>query len=221
MKNLLFISLILVVAQFTGVTFSIGEEKKHSWPVILPMKKSLHFADNHDMGAQLKITGIDGAPLYLLECYLNAYDHEDRNFDYSGDFECRLTSLYSKDRYSTLLTEEKHQTRDWQSRGRFLNEELTGKCLEYPEYGRVRHFRLRDINLTFEVKHFKMKPGSSSENIPWNRERIMELDLEVTVATDTTATSEIAEPSKYIAPPRLHPEDATDLSRKCDKILSK
>jgi len=198
MRNLIFVFLILLIGLDIGVT-SIGDtESKRSWPVINPVKKTFHFIDHHEMGAKLRIVGIDGTPLYQLECYLNAYDREDRDFNYSGNFECRLTSLYSKDRYSTLLTDQIHPTRDWQSRGRFLLEEITGKCAEYPDYGRVRHFRLRGMNLTLEIKNLKIKLGSAAENAPWYVDRIEKLDLDVTVIADPTVLSEIAEPTKYL-----------------------
>lgn len=197
MRKSIIVFLILLIELNIGVTSIAGPESKRSWPVINPVKKSFHFIDHREMGAELIIVGIDGTPLYLLECYLNAYDHEDRNFNYSGSFECRLTSLYSKERYSTLLTDQINQTRDWQSRGRFLLEELTGKCSEYPEYGRVRHFRLRGMNLTLEIKNLKIKSGSSAENAPWYVDRIEELDLDVTVTPDPKGLSEIAEPTKY------------------------
>jgi len=221
MKNFLFVVSMLLIELTAGADLSPGAESRDPWPVIQPVKKSFHFVDRRRMGAQLRIIGTDGSPLYLLECYLNAYEHRDRDFDYSGDFECRLSSLNTKERYSTLLTEEKHQRRDWQSRGRFLTEELTGKCADYPEYGRVRHFRLRGMSLTLEIKNVEMEPGSSAANAPWNRDRIKELDLGVTIASDPSASSEIAEPTKYLEPPFAHPGSPHDFSRKCDKVLTK
>jgi hypothetical protein len=221
MRNYLFIILLSLIELIAGITSINADESKSLWTEVQPLKKRFRFVDHRDAGAQLKLVGTDGTPLYLIECYLNAYDHEDPNFDYSGDFECRLSSLYTKEAYSTLLTEEKKQSRDWQSRGRFLIEELTGKCSEYPEYGLVRHFRLRGMELTLEIKNLKLKQGSATQNAPWNRERIKELDLEVTVADDPTATSGIATPTKYVEPPRAHPQDTKDLSRKCDKVITK
>jgi hypothetical protein len=221
MKKFSLIILMLLVVIIAGIILAVANEKTHSWPAIRPIEKTFHFVDHRYMVGKLQIVGQNGAPLYLLECFLNAYGHEDRDFDYSGDFECRLTSLYSKETYSTLLTEDKEQTRDWQSRGRFFVEDLVGSCAEYPEYGRIRHFRLRNMSITIEIKDFQIELGSSATNIPWNRDRIKELDLIVTVASDMTATTEIAEPTKYIEPPRLHPENITDPTKKCDDVLSK
>jgi hypothetical protein len=219
MKNFLFIVLMLLV--IARITSANANGSIHSWSTIQPLENKFHFVDHRDMEGKVQIIGQNREPLYLLECYLNAYDHEDRDFDYSGDFECRLTSLYSKETYSTLLTEDQNQVRDWQSRGRFLVQDLSGRCAEYPEYGKIRHFRLRKMNITIEIKNFKLEKGSSVNNSPINRDRIKELDLIVTVEPDNTATTEIAEPTKYIEPPRLHPENTNDTTKKCDTVLLK
>ena len=224
------LELDVTVTSDPSATYGVAEPLKYDtslfsrikWPEILPIMKTIHFVDHQEGAARLKVVGKNSTPLYLLECYLNAYDHEDRNFDYSGDFECRFTSLYDDSHgHSTLLIEDPYPTRDWQSRGRFLIEELKGKCAEYPEYGRIRHFRLRGMNLMLEIKAFKIKPGSSAENSPWNRDRIKELELYVTITPDAKALSEIAEPTKYIRLPSAHPEDPNDLLQNCDKVLMK
>lgn len=189
------------------------------WPEISPFKKIVHFAGRQS--TKLEIVGRRGTPLYLLQCYLNPSDddNDSDHFSYSGAFECRLTSRYDN-RQSTLLTENPYPTRDWESRGRFLIEEITGKCADYPDYGRVRNFKLRGMNLTLEIKDFKIKPASSAENAPWYVERIKELTLYVTVTPDPKALSEIAEPTKYVEPPRAHPGDPNDKSLNCEKVLN-
>lgn len=205
MKKLLYILLVQIVALTVTGSPTEGDECSGRWPAIQPIKKSYHFVDHSNMVVKLQILGVDGTPfLYLLECYLNAYDYVFgyRNFDYSGDFECRLTSLYSEAaQYRTLLFEDKNANRDWFSRGVFLTEELSGECAKYPEWGRIRHFRLRGMKLTLEVKNFQIELGSKNENAPWGRDRVKELDLEVTVASDPTAKSEIAEPVGLARPP--------------------
>lgn len=200
-----------------GIKLAISDKIK--WPVIKPIRKSFLFIDHKKESAKLTIVGLDGKPLYLLECYLNAYDHEDPNFNYSGDFECRLTPLNSMKFYFTLLTDKTNATADWQSRGRFLIEELAGKCADYPEYGKVRHFKLRGMDLTLNIKKFKIEPGSSVKNTPWERDRVKEVLLDVTVVPDPNASSEIAEPTKYLEPPYRHPNDPNDMSRNCDTVL--
>jgi hypothetical protein len=189
---------------------------KTHWPAVKPETWSLHLEDGRVESAKMTIVGTNGAPLYLVECYLNAYDHEDPKFVYSGAFECRLKSSYSDDRYSTLLTEDPHQSRDWQSRGRFLLEELEGKCAEYPEYGVLRHFRLRGMSLVIAVSHLRVEHPVDHNSLPVMRDRIKELELTVTVVPDPRVSSEITEPSEYVQPSR-NPNNTLN----CDKIIKR
>jgi hypothetical protein len=200
---------------------SAEPEDKALWPKVQTTKKTICLANRKKESARLLIRSENGKPLYLLECRINAYDHQDPNFDYSGDFECRLTSLYSKESISTLLTEEEHPTRDWQSRGRFLLEELAGKCADYPEYGKVRHFRLRGMELTIAVEAYTTEEGSAAKNGPWHRDRIEKMRFTIKVTPCATALSPIAEPVRYAAPPRAHPEDPNNLSLDCEKVFFK
>lgn len=219
MKNILPTILILLAGMSFWASLVLCNVSQYVWPEILPFKKSFYFADPNKTEAKMDIFGRDGTPLYLLECHLGP--HEDPAFDYSGDFECRLTSLYSKDAFSTLLTENPKQSRDWQSRGRFLIEELIGKCAVYPEYGKIRHFKLRGMELTLGIKSLKMQVDSRDVKVPKQRARIKELYLDVDVIPDPTASSEIAEPTKYVEPPYANPEDPNDMSRNCEAVLKR
>src|SRR5437879_5108689 len=147
--------ILVIIWSFIGSWISnslAGNQDK--WPAVMPLKKIFHFDDGVLTGVKLTLTDSNRRPLYLLECYLNAFDKKDDHFDYTGDLECRLTSLFD-DYYPhrTLLTEEKPQLRDWDSRGIFKIEELRckkvgGVCIEYPGYGKLRHFRLRGMRLS-------------------------------------------------------------------------
>ncbi len=215
MRKLLFVLLALLSFVTSGCgsarynSTRISDLRGCAWPAVRPLQGSHHFIDHRDMKAKFQIEGIDGTPLYLLECYINAYDyaHGQRNFDYGGDFECRLTSLYPEEwhkQYRTLLTDNKHAIRDWDSRGVFMIEEMSGNCADYPEYGRLRHFKLRGMNLTLEVKDFQVELGSRERNAPWYRDRIKELAFEISVTPDPKATSEIAEPTGLARPPAVN-----------------
>jgi len=213
-------SVLLGLSALVSVSATTGKqsEHKHSWPRVSPMERSFHLVDHQQPAAEMLIRSSRGATLYFLQCYLNAGERDDPNFDYSGDFECRLTSLYSEDTYSTLLTEDKHQSSDWESRGRFLVQELVGQCAQYPEYGAVRHFRLRGMELTLAVSGLKMEKGSRARNAPWNVDRVGALDLKVIVAPDPGATSAIAERTRYLRPPRAHPQDPKNFALDCSQV---
>ncbi len=201
-----------------------GNEIVGSWPAVSPLARSFRLVDHDQQTARLSIDGVDASKLYFLECHLNAYEYgDDPAFNYSGDFECRLTSTspLKNNGYPTLLTDEKHPTRDWHSRGRFLLEEFTGRCASYPEWGAVRHFRLRGMELTLSVSSVKVEEGSRGRNQPWNTDRIASLDFSVEVVPDPKALSGIAEPTEYAEPPFAHPGSATDFSRNCETVVLK
>jgi hypothetical protein len=191
---------------------------KIKWPEIFPIKKTMNFHDHQ--GNQLEIASKNGTSLYLLQCYLNPSDDDsDRDkFDYSGDFECRLTSLYDK-RQNTLLTENPYPTRDWESRGRFLIEEITGECTDYPEYGRLRDFKLRGMNLRFEIKNINLSTDINKEGKKITS--IKDVEIEISIVSDPTAISEIAEPTKYIEPLFRDPKNPNKFIRDCGKVLMK
>lgn len=96
------------------------------------------------------INSIGDSPLYTLQCHSAGYAG-DPGFDYSGDFECRLTSIGGRETYSTLLTEDNNQSRDWESRGRFFAADLRGACARVSQFGAARSFDLRRMRVTEPV----------------------------------------------------------------------
>lgn len=88
-------------------------------------------------------------PAYVLQCHSGYFD--DLHFSYSGDFECRLGLADGQDTYSTLLTEDIHQQKDWESRGRFFAVDLKEPCASIPNFGATRSFELRGMHLTLHV----------------------------------------------------------------------
>jgi hypothetical protein len=116
-----------------------------------------------------------------MQCNTAGYSG-DPNFDYSGDFECRLSSVEASDRYSTLLTEDPHQSRDWESRGRFFASQLEGECARIPQFGATRNFQLRGMALILEISNPVFADGR----------KLKSLRLSVVVRPDASAQSEIA-----------------------------
>lgn len=160
-----------------------------SWPTVSPLRRTFHVQDVDKADVVLDITSPKGKALYELQCHSAGY-RSDPDFDYSGDFECRLSTTDELDDYSTLLTEDPNQSRDWESRGRFLAAQLIQPCGNYPNLGRTRTFRLRGFDLTLSLSHIKFDPHRLS---PWgNAPRIDSLDLQVSVVPDADANSNIA-----------------------------
>jgi hypothetical protein len=194
-------------------TLSVGcVNAAADWPPVSHVEHSYHFEHASSAHVELTITGIAGDPLYQLECHPRDYAG-DPAFDYSGDFECRLYSLYSKDTYSTLLTDNPHPTRDWQSRGRFVAPELMGACAQDPEYGAVRNFQLRNMQIRLvlsEVSFDRVNVGSTAVPV------LDEFDFEIVVRPDKTAQTEIAARVPFPEPQSLHPEDPDSFELNCE-----
>lgn len=168
------------------------------WPVVTPLSETYFSPDGRAAAVVLDIPGTDGSALYRLECHNWLYEG-DRDFDYSGDFECRLTSRHSLDTYSTLLTDVTHPTRDWQSRARFRVSELIGSCASNLEYGLLRSFRLRGMRLVLELTNIELaKPPLDAASRPV---LLKSFGFKVTVEQDASAASPITEPTNAPAPP--------------------
>jgi hypothetical protein len=120
------------------------------YPVIQPFKRTFDVPDVAKSDVVLIIRSREGTPLYKLQCHSKGYTG-DPDFDYSGDFECRLSSKDKQDRYSTLLTEDPNQSRDWESRGRFFASDLRNGCAVVPQFGATREFKLRAMDLTLQI----------------------------------------------------------------------
>jgi hypothetical protein len=215
MKKILRLLLIYIYVINLSSPLS-AETLGKKWPSVTPLKESFHFKDAANAGAKISISGVNGKPLYIIECH--TYHYQDPDFDYSGDFECRLKSLYSLDAHSTLFSDVAKQTRDWESRARFLNQELVGKCANYPEYGSVRHFRLRGMEITLSVRNPKFEETIGMKR---GRPQLKSFDFDIGVKPDRRATRSIAEPVPYIEPPFANPNDSNDFTLKCDKVLTK
>ncbi len=121
-----------------------------SYPTPAPIRKTFDVSDVNKAAVSLHIKAKDGRDLYSLKCHSAGYEG-DPGFDYSGDFECRLILADGRNTYSTLLTEDLDQSRDWESRGRFFAPSLVGKCANIPEFGAVRNFELRGMRLTLRI----------------------------------------------------------------------
>ena len=78
-----------------------------AYPAVKPVRRTFDVPEVNKADVVLIINSRLGRPLYKLQCHPAGYTG-DRDFDYSGDFECRLSSVGFTDRYSTLLTEDVH-----------------------------------------------------------------------------------------------------------------
>jgi hypothetical protein len=139
------------------------------WPIIAPLQRAFSFSDGENAALDVDIDSTRGDTVYHLRCRTYR-SQDDVDFEYSGDFECRLFSPHSDDWRSrwNLLSDvpeykDRSRYRDWDHRGRFLGLELAAQCLGYPGYGASRVFELRGMRLTLAIHDFALATASSKE----------------------------------------------------------
>ena len=195
-----------------------GTTHVFKWPAVAPLHRTSYFPNAKRASGQLVIRGTDNRPLYLLRCRPFGEGEDPDHFNYSGDFACRLTSLYEKGLYTTLLTFDPFNTRDQFSRAVFVSEELVGNCANYPEYGATRTFRLRGMKLTLALSNIKFRRELKAPGGPLGPV-IDSFRFNVRVESDADALSAIDEDVPFIAPPFKNPGVEGDHTRDCDHVI--
>lgn len=200
-----------------------------SWPDVVPVIQTYNFEDGQNAGVELSIKGKSGADLYRLECH--TFHYSSPSFTYSGDFHCRLISLIKSetgsleskiDQYTTLFTEDANQDTDWDNRGRFNVPELEGSCADYPEYGHIRHFLLRGMEITLSIEDMAFKTESLRyANLPGTVTRLASFRFTVKVVPDPDAHLSITQRTQYLYPPKLHPDDPHDRTLDCRQVRTR
>lgn len=108
----------------------------------------------------------------------------------------------------TLLAPLGTSSRPYQTRAHVSGYDLVGACGKYPEYGRVRHFRLRGFELAFEFMDVEVSSGE-----PDNAEYAV---MQISLRRDSEAQTARAEFSGYVDPFRL---TTPPQPRSCDRPL--
>jgi len=213
---------LLLLSVFVGhLTYhrSVLAEETYEWPDVAPLNEHFDFEDLSTASVKLAIDGSDGEPLYFLECHPGDYE-DDLHRDYSGDFQCKLARA-SHERSEILLSSDPFQSNDWQTRARFVAEELWGSCWEYPEYGHKRTFRLRGMEIVLIVGDIVFKGAPSEEGLVGEGNLgVRSLSLDVGVRPDSSALSAIPEPVPFAEPLYRLASDPSRVYRKCDTVVS-
>lgn len=183
----------LITAAIIGCLANASSTEQ--WPKVKPVTKTVYFKNGENAALTLFIYGSDGKRLYRMNCHSLGY--VDPDFDYSGDFECRLMPLYTQTAYSTLFTYDPNQSGDWESRARFFAADVTGKCANYPEFGSMRHFYLRGMEITLGMSDIRLREFARGEPAqPHTRSLFASFKFHVSVRRDPKATSQIDVPVK-------------------------
>jgi hypothetical protein len=182
----------------SGITFTSAEAQR--WPVILVKDESFVISDPSRAVVKTFVQRTDGNPAYLFVCRTGD-DESVPGTNYAGDLDCRLIPANRGEVEQNLLVEAPNLAA-WFSRGRMFANELDGDCARYPEYGRVRHFRLRGMRLTMTFEKLVFATAKN-DGTP----RLTSYTLHLHVAPDAAVRRSIAELSGYLDPSREAPND--------------
>jgi hypothetical protein len=163
------------------------------WPAVRPLQRTFH------MNLRSGPTDIDfpildsrGAQIYRFTCRGGDQDRLDAlgeflNINLTGPFSCLLNEGHAESEASLLSEDE---SAHWFSRGQFHSSELVGACASYPEFGRVRSFKLRGFKLTLSISGLVQgRDGSPSR-----------FKFHVALAPDPSANGAQAQQTGYLRP---------------------
>jgi hypothetical protein len=164
-----------------------------TWPTMREVEDSFVVDTRTNVDFVRPLYDISGTVRYVFVCkggsdkYLDALE-EPTGITYVGVLGCRL-SEGKKEIESSLLAED--EVAPWHTRGQFHRfDEITGDCGDYPEYGNVRHFRLRGFELTL-----------SETDLVFDRSnRLQSFKMHVSLRRDDRITSPRAEQPGYLTP---------------------
>lgn len=185
---------------------SIAQDDE-GWPRVTEAEIAKRFyKESYSFELNLPIFAADNSnQIYNLACiggedqYLdNLSDTTGINF--VGPLSCQL-GIGTEFNGRTLLSEDASPI--WHSRGQFHYNQLLGACSTYPEYGRIRNFRLRGMAITFTIEDLQETNGEISTFL-----------LTIKVQNDPNALTAKAERTGYL-PPRFNDDGV----RACDLVL--
>jgi hypothetical protein len=173
-----------------------------SWPVPQSVHETHTFAglaNGLDTPVSLFIKDSVGLPIYKLVCHSGNYD-DDSEYNFSGTFQCALFAVRGEKPTSGNLlaadTKDEKST-DWWNRGRMRAAQLIGECLAFPEYGTIRHFKLRGMVIVFQFENLEWSKPPDHQSDPIISKFTFKLD----VAPAKSARSSVAEVPKGPKPP--------------------
>lgn len=184
MKKIVILAIVVLIC-LHSVCFG------QSWPEITPVSGELTFADPKTASFQVDITDTKLVPIYILSC--QSGDMEDKDFNYSGLFHCRLIPSSSKENVSSLLVENLPQTADWEGRSRFLLNQVVGQCANLLDWGATRTFQLRQMHIILGVHNVDFSGSAEHPEVKSFR-------FTYDIKSDSNATSSIALKSLIIKP---------------------
>jgi len=160
--------------------------QRGQWPSIKEVSVRHHFEENKE-SEQLKVMIYDhnGKRIYCLDARFCWRYYELNDYDFSGVLDCRLYPLAESSFYPTLLQNEINATRDWQTYGRFTDEDLVGLVGADSSRSIVQRCWVRGMFIEIEVSNVVKEQKGDGYHIT-------SLDMIFTVKNDRSANGEIA-----------------------------
>jgi hypothetical protein len=155
------------------------------FPVIRPAEAEATFVGQKPGILRLNVLGEDGKPAYEVAC---AAGREEAGPDQWG-IGCRLHRAVDD---FDLLSDAVNPYSQMNP-ALIRSEQLHGTCEEYAQWGAKREFKLRGMRLTLQPSDPTFAPGG------YAIDALQTIRLTVKVERDVTATSPVAQPSRYIS----------------------
>jgi hypothetical protein len=162
------------------------------WPPVVPVHRVFTFIHpgqgRRDTPVLVFVPRTEGGTVYKLECHNGNYDDQ-REMTFSGDFQCALYALEGgRVSSGNLLADSTHD------RGRMLSVQLSDRCGAYPEFGLVRHFRVRGMRVTLEFGGLQWSTSNEDEGLD-------QFTVDLSVEPDLSAVTETSETAAAPRPP--------------------
>jgi len=163
------------------------------WPIIRPF----HFKTRVNTIARkiffsIPIYNTDGNVEYTFACHGGSEDYLDSLEKKLGECivspMCFFLSKGSKKTTGCLLAED--AVASWHTRAQVRYTSLLGPCGDYPEFGKLRHFKVMAMQITVEFSNIQIDPAG----------KVTSLDISVSGHRDSSVTSSYAERPGYLPP---------------------
>jgi hypothetical protein len=170
-----------------------------SWPEMREFRSTAGIRLNsRRIDLDIPLYDVGGTIRYRLICrggsreYLDEVERRTQTASYSQPLTCIL-NYGNREADASLLSEAAIPA--YFSRGHFESNELVGECAHYPEYGLVRHFRLRGFQLEISLSNLEMS-ASTNPSSPIPDYALVTVSLH----RDPTARTAKAEQPGYLDP---------------------
>jgi hypothetical protein len=218
-----------IIALLFSSSFSCGAvalfANVHPWPEIKPITKSFAFSEVDQASLSIYLRNPQGKPIYWFGCHSADFAGQrmdpfhDDEWDYYGAFDCHLHSLSEKNGYNLLSYDASNPSENF-SRALAVPGNLQGRCAEYPEWGRLRHIRVRGMRITLEFRdmRFAQVPAAINRHNP-DGTVLQSFRFDVQVERDKSALSASAQPPAFAYPLRTLPGSTKNISDDCAKTI--